>query len=307
MASFLAVSPGVQVVDRGWRCAADLARPPAHLRLVRTLLQRNVVRPFVCIVLVACGSRPAPHAPVIAAPCTQARVGQVLVVGAERSEVAALAVLEGTLDDPARTERITRAALDALRFRGYAQATITVTRDLGCFVELTVAVELGPRFEIDRLDFETQDDDTFPAAERLAVIEDALGTVNTVGGVYIKYRLERALVGLAQRYRDAGWLDARIGAPASSHDEAGKVTVSIPITAGVRYRIGTIRARGKERADRATVLEELGVQAGNWYDAQSIRRGLDRVQRKLDRRIELHTSRSEDGTEIELEAIVGAP
>lgn len=262
------------------------------------------MRPFVCLVLLACSSKPALRAP-IAAPCTQARVGKVVVTGAERTDVAALAVLEGTLDDQARTDRITRAAVDALRFRGYAQAQIAVTRQLGCFVELTVAVDKGPRFEIEAIEFDT--DDAFPAAERLAVIEDALGTVNTIGGVFIGYRLERALVGLEQRYRDAGWLDATIGKPASSHDEAGKVTVSIPIAAGSRYRIGTIRARGKERAARATVLEELGVQAGNWYDAQSIRRGLDRVQRKLDRRIELHTSRSEDGTEIELEAIVGAP
>jgi outer membrane protein assembly factor BamA len=265
------------------------------------------VRPVVCLVVVACGGKPAPHAPAVEAPCTQARVGKVLVVGAERADVAALAVLEGTLDDQARADRITRTALDALRFRGHAQAAITVTRKLGCFVELTVTVDKGPRFEIETIDFETQGSDKFPAAERLAVIEDALGTVNTVGGVFIRYRLERALTSLEQRYRDAGWLDARIGKPASSHDDDGKIAVSIPIAAGARYRIGAIRARGKERAARATVLEELGVQAGNWYDAQSIRRGLDRVQRKLDRRIELHTSRSEDGTEIELEAIVGAP
>ena len=263
-----------------------------------------MVRALV-LALVACGGKAVPPAPVVAAPCTQARVGAVRILGAERADVPALAVLEGTLDDRARTERIVRTAVDGLRFRGYGQAQITVTRELGCFVELAVAVDKGPRFEIATIDFET--DDEFPAAERLAVIEDALGTVNTVGGVFIRYRLERALVALAQRYRDAGWLDVRVGRPASSHDDDGKIAVSIPIAAGTRYRIGTIRARGKERAARATVLEVLGGQAGTWYDAQSIRRGLDRVQRQLDRRIELHTQRSEDGTEIELEAIVGAP
>ena len=257
------------------------------------------------VLVIACGSAPAPRAPVATGPCSQTRVGAVTIVGAPRAEVSALAVLEGTVDDPARTERVTRTALEALRFRGYVRAAITVTRQPGCFVDLTVAVALGPRFEIDRIEFDT--DDAFPASERLAVIEDALGTVNTVGGVYIAYRLERALVGLQQRYRDAGWLDARIGKPTGSYEDDGKVAVSIPVTAGPRYRVGAIRARGKERAARATVLEELGVQAGNWYDAQSIRRGIDRVQRKLDRRIELHTSRSQDGTEIELEAIVGAP
>src|SRR5690606_31278930 len=158
------------------------------------------------------------------------RIGEVKVTGATPGDLPALAVLQGTHDDPARTARVAAAAVLALRWRGYARASIDVARQVGCFVELRIAVALGPRFRIARIEFQT--DDAFPARERLAVIEDPLGTVNTVGGVHIDYRLRRALGGLERRYRDAGWLDAEIGAPRAAYDGAGAVRISIPVDAG---------------------------------------------------------------------------
>jgi hemolysin activation/secretion protein len=244
------------------------------------------------------GARPA-----VAAPCSPGRIGEVKVTGARPADVPGLAVLQGTHDDPARTGRVVAAAVEALRWRGYAKASIEIAREAGCFVDLRVAVELGPRFEIARIDFLTHDE--FPARERLAAIEDALGTVNTIGGVHIDYRLRRALDGLERRYRDAGWLDARIGAPRSAYDEAGAVRLAIPIDAGRRYRIGAIRARGANEVARRTLLEELGVDPGAYYDGPALRRGIERARRRLDRRVELRTSLI-DGDEIEIEAEIEA-
>ena len=237
--------------------------------------------------------------PAVAAPCSPRRIGEVTVTGATAADVPALAVLQGTLDDPARTERVIAAAAEALRWRGYARASIDVAREAGCFVELRVAVALGPRFQIARIDFQTADE--FPAGERLAAIEDALGTVNTIGGVHIDYRLRRALDGLERRYRDAGWLDAKIGAPRSAYDDTGAVRVAIPINAGPRYRIGAIRARGANARTRRALLEELGVDPGAYYDGPALRRGIERARRRLDRGVELRTSLT-GGDEIEIEA-----
>jgi outer membrane protein assembly factor BamA len=246
-----------------------------------------------------CRAGARPH-PAVAAPCAPGRIGAVSVTGASLGDVPALAVLQGAYDDPARTARVAAAAAEALRWRGYANASIDVSREIGCFVELRVAVDLGPRFQIARIDFQTADE--FPARERLAVIEDALGTVNTVGGVHIDYRLRRALEGLARRYRDAGWLDVEIGEPRSAYDdEAGAVRLAIPIDAGPRYRIGAIRARGANAVARRTLLEELGVDPGAYYDGPALRRGIERARKKLDRRVELRTSLT-DGDEIEIEA-----
>jgi outer membrane protein assembly factor BamA len=260
-----------------------------------------VRRPALLLVLAACHS--APRRPEIAAPCDAGRIGRVAVTGAPRGVVPGLAVLEGTHDEPARTERIVQAATEALRWRGYPRARLAVTRATGCFVELRVAVALGPRFRIARIDFDTDDD--FPAAERLAAIEDALGTVNTVGGVHIDYRLRRALDGLERRYRDAGWLDARIGTPDASYSDGGRVELAIKIAAGKRYRIGVIRALGANAQTREAVLDELGVEAGAWYDGPALRRGIERARRKVARPVELRTRDTRDGV-IEVEAVLGA-
>lgn len=247
-----------------------------------------------------CGSKVAGR-PKVAAPCAADRIGEVRVSGATLGDVPALAVLQGTHDDPARTERVAAAAALALGWRGYAKAKVEVEREVGCFVDLRVAVTLGPRFRIARIDFDTDDD--FPAAERLAVIEDALGTVNTIGGVHIDYRLRRALEGLERRYQDAGWLDAKIGPPRPEYGDAGDVRLAIPVEAGHRYRIGTIRARGANAIARRAVIEALGVDPGAYYDGPALRRGIERARRELSRGVELRTSVTDDD-EIEIEAIV---
>ena len=135
------------------------------------------------------------------------------------------------------------------------------------------------------------------------MIEDALGTVNTIGGVHVDDRLRRALDGLERRYQDAGWLDAKIGAPRPAYDDGGAVRISIPVAAGRRYRIGAIRARGANEVARRAVIDALGVDPGAYYDGPALRRGIERARRRLDRRVELRTSLTDDD-EIEIEAIV---
>jgi outer membrane protein assembly factor BamA len=243
---------------------------------------------------------PSPAHPAVAAPCNAARIGEVRVAGAAPALVPGLAVLAGTLDDAERTARFVEAATDALHMRGYPQAAIAIARTAGCFVDLDVAVTLGPRYRIDRIVFDTSDE--FPAPERLAALEDALGTVNTVGGVYIEYRLQRALAALERRYRDAGWLDASIErAIPSYHDD--KVTLTIPVSAGPRFRVAKVRVHGSDKRARAAVLAELAKQAGEWYDGPAIRTGIERARRKLDRWVELRTSYAFDG-DLVIEAVV---
>ncbi len=262
--------------------------------------------PWLALVASACGSTShavRPDGP-IATPCTTERIGAVQVIGAPRALVPGLAVLEGTLDDPDRTARIVQAATEALAWRGYARARIDVGRATACFTDLHVTVALGPKYTIGRITF--AGDDELPRRERLAALEDALGTVNTVGGVLIEYRLRRALDGLAKRYRDAGWLDVAIGAPVAQYTDDGVVDITIPVTAGERYRVAVVRALGANASVRAKLLDELAISPGTWYDGPSIRRALERARRSIDRRVHLRASAFEDRHEIELEAIVGA-
>jgi outer membrane protein assembly factor BamA len=253
-------------------------------------------------VLTACAA--APGRSRLAAPCSSHRIGAVTVTGAPHDTVAQLVVLEGTVDDPARLARIVQIATRALRAAGYADGSLAITRRVGCGVELDVAVALGMRYRIARIAFET--DDEFPGAARLAVLEDALGTVNTIGGVYLEYRMKRALAELERRYRDAGWLDARIGAPRASYDPAGTVDVAIPVSAGRRFRIASVKAVGANPIAREAVLQTLGIRAGDYYDGPSLRMATDRARHKLARWVELRTSIADGRPEIDVEAVVEA-
>lgn len=255
------------------------------------------------ILLAACGSSQANRPAPIPAPCTTERIGSVTVTGASRAAVPALVVLEGTLDDAERTARIAQSAAESLHWRGYAQAKVEVRRRTACFTDLEVAVTLGVKYQIASIEFETRDE--FPAAQRLAALEDTLGTVNTIGGVLIAYRLSRALTGLERRYRDAGWLDVEIGTPVTRYVN-DEVHVSIPVTAGARYRVGAVRALGANERVRQQLLVEWGIEPGSWYDAAAIKRALDRAKRTIDRRVKLRASALEHRHEIELEAIVEA-
>jgi hypothetical protein len=232
-----------------------------------------------------CGA--APERAAVAAACSPARIGAVRVDGAARTDVPALAVLEGTLDDRARLARVAAVAVRALQARGFARATLEVTHERGCFLDLRVRVVLGPRYRIAEIAFLSEDE--LPAAERLAAIEDALGTVNAVGGVYVADRLERALPALAGRYREAGWLDARIGDPRVTYGGDGSVRLAIPVTPGPRYRVATVRARGASPRARRAALDELGIAPGSYYDAGAVRSGLARARRALDPRVALQT------------------
>src|SRR5688572_27241 len=63
--------------------------------------------------VISCGrERVTPVGPAVKAPCSTVRVGRVLVTGAARMAVPALAVLEGTIDDARRSERIVAVATE---------------------------------------------------------------------------------------------------------------------------------------------------------------------------------------------------
>lgn len=263
-------------------------------------MQRLIVSAIVII-----GCRPAEVSyPALARDCSPTRIGKVSVQGAPVADVAPLAVLEGTFDDQERTARVTEVATELLQVRGYPRAHIEVTRHEACGIELAVNVERGPRFRITQLGFET--DDRFPEEERVAAVADALGTVNAVGGAYVEDRMQRALDALTRRYHESGWIDAKIGRPVTTYDEnRGSVAVVVPIEAGPRYRVGSIRAHGGGVASRSIAINALGIRGGDWYDASQVKHGIDRARRRLDRRIELRIEVAPDHKTIDIEARLG--
>ncbi|HSN30683.1 MAG TPA: hypothetical protein VLT45_30560 [Kofleriaceae bacterium] len=238
----------------------------------------------------ACHGGPAPRAPVREA-CEDGRIGAVTISGASAREVAPLAVLEGTLDDAARTARMAAVATDLLHVHGYPRATIRVTRGAGCGVTLAVAVDKGPRYAIAAIDIAT--DAPLPPGEPRVALEDALGTVNAVGGAYVADRMEKALAALVDRYRDAGWLDASADAPRAQWGH-GTVRVAVQLHPGARYRIGTVSAK-------PSVIAALGLEGGEWFDADTLKTALARARRQLARRLNVRLSVAAARAAIDLE------
>lgn len=245
------------------------------------------------VLLAACHGAVAPRAPVEPA-CQDDRIGKVAITGATAEDVAPLAVLEGALDDEARTARTVAVATDFLRARGYPKAAITVARQRGCGVELAVTVDRGPHYTIAAIDV-TADGALPPGGDARAALEDSLGNVNAVGGAYVADRMTRAVDALVERYQDAGWLDADADPPRATWDHAGHtVRIAIALHPGRRYRIGKLVARPQ-------VIEALGLRGGDWFDAGTLRTALDRARRQLARRMRVTLSVAADRGAIDVE------
>lgn len=256
--------------------------------------------------LLACAPTEAPPRTPISSTCEPHRIGKVDLSGAHSADVrdalAPLAVLEGTLDNPMRAERVAGLATEALRTVGYPRAKIELDRGAGCGVELHATVTLGPRYRIAKIQFLT--DDTFPAKRRLAMLEDALGTVNTVGGVYVADRLDAALADLQKRYRDAGWARAEIATFEAEYDDArGEVSLTIPIKSGQLFTIGQVRAINA-RGIAGDLFDALGIEEGQPYDKASLTAGLARARKRLDHHIRMRAVISDETGTVDIEAIV---
>jgi outer membrane protein assembly factor BamA len=255
------------------------------------------------VILAACHGAPTNVAP-RPLTCGPDRIGKVTVIGGTAADVPQLAVLEGTLDDGARTDRVATLATELLRARGYARAALAIERHEGCGIELVVRLDRGPRYTIDKIAFDTDDD--YPAASRLAEVEDVLGTVNAVGGSFVADRLDRALAQLERRYQDAGWLDAAIRKPQVEFDDARHtVSLTIPVEAGERFKVGNVVARGGRRSTRAAVIDALGLRGGQWFDGRAVRQAIERARREVGEHVELRVQVAKERAAIDLEAIVG--
>jgi outer membrane protein assembly factor BamA len=273
----------------------------------RRLLWSTTVRARTCLPLfglIACHSQIAARPPVLET-CSRKAVERVTVEGAQAWEVAPLAVLEGTLDDPPRAERVTQVASELLQARGYPWAQIRLVRIKTCGVEIVALVDRGPRFKISKIDFDA--DDALPPVEHQAAVEDALGTVNAIGGAYVADRMERALDALVHHYHDMGWVEATIDPPVASYDDQrGEVSIKVSVHPGQRFKIGSVVAVGGQPATRDAVIGAIGFYGGEWYDASALRAGVARARREIDHKIQMNLQIAHDRNVVDVEAVVEA-
>ena len=196
------------------------------------------------------------------------RVRAVELEGVTRAQVPTLPVLEGSLDDGARLERMTRGAQGWLRDHGYLHAEVVATRRAECGgIVVHVTGKLGQRYTLARISIHGSG-----VAIGSGEIESALGRVNAAGGVLQMAGLESTLAAILDRNLDAGFFEATYQ-PMVIHtnDKSGTVTVDVTFKPGQRYRMGDFQIDGGTPAMRAVALAELGPLRGQWYDARRVR------------------------------------
>ena len=204
------------------------------------------------------------------------RVREVVFEGARASQLATFNILEGTLHDPQRLQRLAVAATAWWRQHGYLHAEITAVARPDCDgVTIHVLANLGRRYTLASI--------AVTGSALPASFERELGAVDRVGGVYREDLFEHDLGELVDRHHVAGWLDAHVEAPVMHVDEAtGHVTVAAHLIAGARLRFGPLAIEGGTAAQRRLVERDFGDLRGRWYDGDAIDTRYQRLERDLD-------------------------
>jgi outer membrane protein assembly factor BamA len=189
------------------------------------------------------------------------RVHAVELVGATRDQLPMLAALDGTLHDPSRLQRVTAAAAEWLRGRGYPHATITAVADADCDgIVVHVDAELHDRVTISRL---AVTGTALPTTA--ATFEHELAKVNVVGGIYNEPAFIAALDAVVEHHHDHGYLDATLDRKAATY-HGTHVAVTAVIAPGPRYKLGALPVTGGTAAAQRIVDAKLQPLRHQWFD-----------------------------------------
>lgn len=83
---------------------------------------------------------------------------------------------------------------------------------------------------------------------------------------------------LAAEYRNTGFLDVEIGKPAIEKISKKRLALVIPVSEGVRYRVGSTALEGVELFPLEDVAAEITLERGEWASQQRIDRDARMIQ-----------------------------
>jgi outer membrane protein assembly factor BamA len=230
----------------------------------------------IFVALAACVARPSAH-PSIAPPGTPAcsavptpneRVRAVDIEGVSREQLAALAILEGTLYDDVRLQRLATAAGQWWRKQGYPHAEVTAKASRHCASEgvvVHVTASLGRRYTLSRLDVIGS---AVPAPA--TSFEREFGTYNRVGAAYREDLFAEDLNELMHRHQNAGYYDATFKITSHVDERHTVVYASARVVPGQRYKLVRVSVDGGTPEERALIERVYAVMRGRWYDRDTV-------------------------------------
>ncbi len=84
-------------------------------------------------------------------------------------------------------------------------------------------------------------------------------------GTYSEPLFLQDLHGIEKRYGDAGYLQLEVGEPEVVPSEEG-LSVTVPITEGRRFTVGTLAIQGDESVDEQVLRDKLELETGEWLN-----------------------------------------
>jgi outer membrane protein insertion porin family len=206
-----------------------------------------------------------------------------------------------TFIDPGLVRKVEGIVRDMLREKGFQYADVKheITEVPGGpkLVHLTFHMDEGPKVRIRKVEFlgnRAMSDGTLKRKmkdnrERPA-LRDAVHLpgwfMSAIGdrGTYQEPKFEEDAQRIIEFYRDNGYIRANVGVPelkviADSDDKKTRwIELRIPITEGLRYKVGTFEVAGNTVVKSDYLVPLFKTKAGEYYAEKKIRKGLEKAR-----------------------------
>ncbi|MEO8593898.1 MAG: BamA/TamA family outer membrane protein [Candidatus Solibacter sp.] len=141
--------------------------------------------------------------------------------------------------------------------------------------EITYIIALGERQKLVKVEVTGNRYFQTPAIRERMFLQPA-GTIRLRRGRYSEGFVKRDVESLRALYRDNGFRDCQVIARVvpDYQGKTGEVSVTMAITEGPQYTVGTIALQGVQRADQSTLLARLASLPGQPFSENNV--GLDR-------------------------------
>jgi outer membrane protein insertion porin family len=188
--------------------------------------------------------------------------------------------------------RVQRTLREMMAEKGYTEAEVTQTitpADGGSkVVNVAFAIREGPEIAIRDVEFlgnRVVSDATLARAMKANRAQGLLSFV-TGGGSYKQTKFAEDAQNVEDYYRDHGYVTARVGQPDvrpldDSRDGSTRwVQLRVPVSEGVRYRLGVITFEGNQLVPSESLRALFDLTEGDWYSQKKIRKAFEKAHER---------------------------